>query len=103
MSLIFSNLVVIPGSGIRSWILFVGKRFPCLYRTEHDFACQSGTDFAFGNCIRHLDGNRSGWYGFDWDIRFQGTCHSHPAFLPLRAHCILDRIESGVILKEGDK
>ena len=50
-----------------------------------------------------LDGNRSGWYGFDWDIRFQGTCHSHPAFLPLRAHCILDRIESRVILKEGDK
>lgn len=82
---------------------FVGKRFPCLYHTEHDFACQSGTDFAFGNCVRHLDGNRSGWYGFDWDIRFQGTCHSHPAFLPFHAHCILDRIENRVILKGDDK
>lgn len=40
---------------------------------------------------------------FDWDIRFQGTCHSHPAFLPLHAHCILDRIESRVILKGDDK
>lgn len=56
-----------------------------------------------GNCVRHLDGNRSGWYGFDWDIRFQGTCHSHPAFLPLHAHCILDRIENRVILKGDDK
>ena len=42
-------------------------------------------------------------HNLDWDIRFQGTCHSHPAFLPLRAHCILDRIESRVILKGSDK
>lgn len=34
---------------------------------------------------------------------FKEPCHSHPAFLSLRAHCILDRIKSRVILKGDDK
>ena len=38
------------------------------------------------------------------NIRFQGTSHSHQAFLPLHAHCFLDWIEDCVILKKrGEK
>ena len=36
-----------------------------------------------------------------WDIRFQRAGHSHTAFLPVHAHCLLDWIESCVILKGG--
>ena len=32
-----------------------------------------------------------------------GIFVSHPAFLPVHAHCFLDRIESRVILKGGDR
>lgn len=35
----------------------------------------------------------------DRNIRFQGTSHSHQAFLPLHAHCFLDWIEDCVILR----
>ena len=38
--------------------------------------------------------------GIDWDIRFQRAGHSHTAFLPVHAHCLLDWIESCVILKD---
>ena len=44
---------------------------------------------------------RSGRHGLDWDIRFQRAGHSHTAFLPVHAHCLLDWIESCVILKGG--
>ena len=40
-------------------------------------------------------------YAIDWDIRFQRAGHSHTAFLPVHAHCLLDWIESCVILKGG--
>ena len=48
-----------------------------------------------------VDGYRSGRHGLDWDIRFQRAGHSHTAFLPVHAHCLLDWIESCVILKGG--
>ena len=41
--------------------------------------------------------------GLDRNIRFQGTCHSHPAFLPVHTHCFLDWIESRIILRGGGK
>ena len=88
---------------IRYWFLSVGKRFLGFHGIEYGITCQSGSDFAFGDCIRHLDGHWGGRYGLDRNIRFQGTCHSHPAFLPVHAHCFLDRIESRVILKGGDR
>ena len=40
---------------------------------------------------------------WDWNIRIQGACHSHPAFLPVHAHRVVDRVESRVILKGGDR
>ena len=41
--------------------------------------------------------------GTAYAIRFQGTCHSHPAFLPVHTHCFLDWIESRIILRGGGK
>lgn len=87
--------------GIRYWFLSVGKRFLGFHGIEYGITCQSGSDFAFGHGIRHLDGYRSGRHGLDWDIRFQRAGHSHTAFLPVHAHCLLDWIESCVILKRG--
>ena len=58
---------------------------------------------AFGYGIRHLDRHRGGRHGLDRNIRFQGTCHSHPAFLPVHTHCFLDWIESRIILRGGGK
>ena len=43
------------------------------------------------------------WHGLDRDIRLQGAGHSHPSFLPVHAHCFLDRIENRVILKGGGR
>ena len=54
-------------------------------------------------CIRHLDGHRGCRHGLDWNIRIQGACHSHPAFLPVHAHRVVDRVESRVILKGGTR
>lgn len=84
-------------------VLSVGKRVPCFHHTEHGFACQGGADVAFGYGIRHLDRHRGGRHGLDRNIRFQGTCHSHPAFLPVHTHCFLDWIESRIILRGGGK
>ena len=53
--------------------------------------------------IRHLDGHRGCRHGLDWNIRIQGACHSHPAFLPVHAHRVVDRVESRVILKGGTR
>lgn len=91
-------------SSIRNLVLSVGERFPCFHHSEHGFSRQGGADFAFGHGLRHLDRHRGSGYGFDRDIRFQGTSHSHQAFLPLHAHCFLDWIEDCVILKKrGEK
>ena len=61
------------------------------------------SNFAFRNGIRHLDGHRGCRHGLDWNIRIQGACHSHPAFLPVHAHRVVDRVESRVILKGGTR
>ena len=89
-----------------NWIiLFLAGLFEvsltfCLGKTREDFACQSGANVAFGDCIRHLDGHRGGRHGLDWYIRIQGACHSHPAFLPVHAYRFLDRVENRVILRK---
>ena len=56
----------------------MGKRFLGFHGVEYGIACQSGSDFAIGHGIRHLDGYRSCRHGLDWDIRFQreGICSS---------------------------
>ena len=66
-------------------------------------SCQGGSDFTFGNGIRHLDGYRGGRHGLDRHICLQGTGHSHPSFFPVHAHCFPDRIENRVILKGGGR
>ena len=81
----------------------MGKRLLSFYGIEYGIACQGGADVAFGNGICHLDGHWGSRHGLDRDIRFQGASHSHPAFLPVHAHRIFDRIESRVILKGGGR
>ena len=81
-------------------LTFCLERLSGFHRIEHDFACQSGANVAFGDCIRHLDGHRGGRHGLDWYIRIQGACHSHPAFLPVHAYRFLDRVENRVILRK---
>ena len=51
--------------------------------------------------VQTLPLGTSGRHGLDWDIRFQRAGHSHTSFLPVHAHCLLDWIESCVILKGG--
>ena len=62
-----------------------------------------GADFAFRNGVCHLDGYRRCRHGLDWNIRFQGACHSHPAFLSVHTHRVLDWVEGRVILKGGGR